>query len=115
MHLSHIANMWNHWQPVGKREIRDHPPFRDTRQPHGIRLDKRDSPSRQKFFEMTKAVQLFAQCDRHSAAAGQLTMTLEVVVPNRFFQPFEMEISSPAAEGKSVVLFDRPLLPQPAI
>ena len=56
MDLSHIASMRNYWQAVGKRKIRNHQPFRDTRRPHGIRLDKRHGPGCQKLFEMINAV-----------------------------------------------------------
>jgi len=56
VHLGHIANMWNHGEPVGKRKIRYHQPFRDTCQPHGIGLNKVHGPGRQELLEMIHGV-----------------------------------------------------------
>ena len=56
MHLGHIADMWNHRPPVGKRKIRDHQPFRDTCQPHGIGLNKVHGARREELLEMINGI-----------------------------------------------------------
>jgi hypothetical protein len=99
MHLAHLAGMGCHRQAMRQSEIRDLNVFGDAREARHIRLHPVQGSGLHEGTEGIERVELLTERHGNRGRAGEFGMRADIVIPERFLEPEDIERLGLCAEA----------------